>query len=235
MPLHAHENAHELIVVVAGRLEARFAGHALVGQKGDLLLYPCGLAHEEQSLGEDPLETYFISWRARAADSFSRSPMRLFDRDDRAHGVLRWMMEIFPPRTQKDAAALESLLTLLLHELARLSQSVENQLALQLKRFAQGNLSRALTLDDLADEAGLSKYHFCRVFRSVAGETPMHFLRRCRVEAARTLLLTTPLPLKAIARQVGFSDEYHFSRTFRQFTGVPPTRMRRQQDCRPKH
>jgi AraC family transcriptional regulator len=107
-----------------------------------------------------------------------------------------------------------------------LQQSPEHELVLQVKRHFRAHLTEAVTLDGVAAASGLSKFHFARVFREVAGESPMQMLRRMRVEAARALLCSTPLPLKAIAQQVGLNDEFHLSRVFRKVLGCTPSSLR---------
>jgi AraC-like DNA-binding protein len=96
----------------------------------------------------------------------------------------------------------------------------------QVKSFVQHHMCDPLQLDDLAEVVGLSKYHFSREFKRASGMTPMAFLRQVRVEAARSLLLSTSWTLRAIADQVGFRDEFHLSRVFRRVTGMPPSRLR---------
>jgi transcriptional regulator GlxA family with amidase domain len=55
----------------------------------------------------------------------------------------------------------------------------------------------------------------------------MAFVRRARIDAARALLQSTPLPLRAIAQRVGLSDAYELSRIFKRVTGIAPSAMRR--------
>jgi transcriptional regulator GlxA family with amidase domain len=73
----------------------------------------------------------------------------------------------------------------------------------------------------------MSKFHFSRRYRQLTGLTPMEDLRQLRLEAARDLLLTTDLPLKAIAPRTGLGDEYHLSRLFRRAFGIAPGELRR--------
>ena len=83
-----------------------------------------------------------------------------------------------------------------------------------------------LTVNQLADAAGLSRSYLAREFRRRYGMTMQMFLRRRRMEAATQLLRTTELPIKAIARQVGVDDLYYFHRQFRQATGATPRQVR---------
>lgn len=78
-------------------------------------------------------------------------------------------------------------------------------------------------LKDLAREEHMSKFHFARNFKKVTGQAPMKFVCQARVEVAKSFLLSSRLPMKEIAEQVGFPDVYTFSRVFRRLTGLAPT------------
>jgi transcriptional regulator GlxA family with amidase domain len=91
----------------------------------------------------------------------------------------------------------------------------------------QEHVDTRITVDELARRAGLSRAHFIRRYKQAAQRTPMQDLRMIRVELARELLLTTDLPLKAIAARTGFCDEYHLSRTFKALCRVTPGYFRK--------
>lgn len=92
----------------------------------------------------------------------------------------------------------------------------------------EAHLAAPLTLGELAATAGLSPFHFSRVFRRATGETPVQYLRQRRLEQARHLLLSSDLPVEAIGQACGFANPAHFSRSFAALTGVSPGRFRRQ-------
>jgi AraC family transcriptional regulator len=87
-------------------------------------------------------------------------------------------------------------------------------------------LADALSLDDLAGEAGLSVSAFGRAFRQSTGTTPHRYLTRLRMDQAKALLRRKPLPLAQIAGAVGYSDQAHFTTAFARHTGLPPARWR---------
>ena len=84
-----------------------------------------------------------------------------------------------------------------------------------------------LTLTDLARDAGLSSFHFLRVFRQVTGTTPHQYLIGARLRLAARLLLDTDRPVTEIAYDVGFNDLSNFMRTFRRVIGETPREYRR--------
>ena len=92
----------------------------------------------------------------------------------------------------------------------------------RITEYITGNLQRNLTLEELATEACLSRYHFARAFKAAVGVTPHRFVVEQRVARARDLLGDGDLSLAEIAARCGFSSQAHFTRAFRDATGVTP-------------
>jgi AraC-like DNA-binding protein len=91
-------------------------------------------------------------------------------------------------------------------------------------------LDRNIGLESLAATAELSVFHFARAFKQSEGTTPHAFVLERRLAKARDLLTATDLPLSQIAFTVGFADQSHLARRFRQMAGVSPGQFRRLQD-----
>jgi AraC family transcriptional regulator len=94
-------------------------------------------------------------------------------------------------------------------------------------RFIDENSSRSLDLEELADQACLSKYHFSRVFRRATGATPYGYVLGVRLKRAAVSLATTTLPVASIALEAGFGDLSTFNRRFREMFGKAPGAFRR--------
>lgn len=93
--------------------------------------------------------------------------------------------------------------------------------------FMRASLSLPVSLADIAASAGLSPYHFLRVFRTVTGMPPLRFLTRMRIDAARRHLQDGDLSVTEIAALCGFSSASQFSTAFRRETGLAPREFRR--------
>jgi len=85
-----------------------------------------------------------------------------------------------------------------------------------------------IDLDGAAKEAGLSPFHFLRLFAQVLGVTPHQYLVRARLRHAARLLAADAFSITDIAFRVGFGDLSNFVRTFRRAAGVSPRGFRRQ-------
>lgn len=86
--------------------------------------------------------------------------------------------------------------------------------------WVDANLETNILLSDLAELAGLSEFHFHRMFRQSIGIPPHKWLMQTRVERAKTLLTT--LPMSEVSAACGFSSQSHFVRSFKQQIGVTP-------------
>lgn len=86
------------------------------------------------------------------------------------------------------------------------------------------NLASSLRLEDVAQAAGFSPFHFHRVFRAILGETLQQFVKRQRLERALYWMSHTPSrSLTEIALECGFSSSSDFSRSFKQRFDVAPS------------
>jgi len=92
----------------------------------------------------------------------------------------------------------------------------------------QQNLASPIALAELAELAELNAAYFSDLFGRLMGLPPIQYVNRRKMEHAQTLLLTTDRPLKWVARQCGFDDEFYFSRLFKKITGLAPAHYRRQ-------
>jgi AraC family transcriptional regulator len=93
--------------------------------------------------------------------------------------------------------------------------------------YIDAHLGKTISLDTLADVAGLSPSHFSRMFKQSKGVSPGDYLAGRRIARTMELLAGTDLSLAEIALAVGFSDQSHCSRSFRKHVGVCPSEYRR--------
>ncbi|WP_068498779.1 AraC family transcriptional regulator [Paenibacillus kribbensis] len=111
------------------------------------------------------------------------------------------------------------------HEQARNRASSNSALPASVEgtiTFMENHYEKPITVKQLAEQANVSIWQYSQMFRKMTGKKPLHYLTELRLNHAKRLLLECKRPLREIARQVGFSDEYYFNRRFRQMTGIPP-------------
>lgn len=93
------------------------------------------------------------------------------------------------------------------------------------EEYLRDNLDETVSLETLADLSGLSPWHFLRLFKAAKGLPPHAFQTQLRIDRARRLLRRGE-EIADVAYRLGFSDQCHFSRKFRQFTGATPGQYR---------
>jgi AraC family transcriptional regulator len=79
----------------------------------------------------------------------------------------------------------------------------------------------------IAQEVGMSYFHFSRQFKQSMGMTPTNYIAERRIERAKKLMQETELPISEIALRVGFSSQSHFTTYFRRLAGVTPRCFRK--------
>ena len=93
------------------------------------------------------------------------------------------------------------------------------------KKFIDDNFEKNLTLDDLAGEAFLSKFHFTRLFKQYYGKTPYQYLTEVRISNAKKLL-SAGRTVTETCYQLGFNSLSSFSALFKKLGGSAPTEYR---------
>jgi AraC-like DNA-binding protein len=98
--------------------------------------------------------------------------------------------------------------------------------AVEAALWLDANAHREIELEDTARQAGLSPFHFLRLFACVLGVTPHQYLLRSRLRRAARQLADDDKPVTDIAYDVGFNDLSNFVRTFHRAAGVSPLKFR---------
>jgi len=98
----------------------------------------------------------------------------------------------------------------------------------QITDWMSEHLAEECSLERLASQAGLSKFHFQRLFKAATGVSPSHYQIDLRMNEARRLLRETRMSVIDVALEVGYANPSHFARLFRRETGLSPSDYRRQ-------
>jgi AraC-like DNA-binding protein len=222
MHTHRHDFV-EMMAILGGNLATRIGDQEVLARPGDVLCYPAGTPHSERVQGRARTDFIFFAYRGEP-------PAARFVAHD-ASGRMRllagWLFEEQSSTYARKQQVLDALLRSLLAEFAKAATHGSDTLVERVRAFLKDHLNESLTVRDLAALVDLSPAHFIRTYKRLTQRTPMQDLRMLRLEAARDLLITTALPLKAIAPRVGFCDEYHLSRVFRRCLGVSPGYFRK--------
>jgi len=221
---HDHPN-YEMIVVTAGHEDVAVRDAKLRAGVGDILMFKPGVAHEEWSLLSDPVQSYFLNfwWPGDTSDW----PLHSVDEQGRIRLLSSWLHAGRDAAAPEVRAAEEAFFLAVIREFSRLRGRQEEPLVAAIRHFVRQNIGTPLTVDQLARHAGISKFHFIRRYRQLTGRSPMEDVRMIRIGHARDMILTSSLPLKAIAPLAGLGDEISLYRLFRRYLKMTPGQLRR--------
>lgn len=232
-PNHTHD-FHTVVLLEEGGVYCRKSSFM---RKGELALFNPGVVHS----GVLPHSDSCISYRVLKLESevlqhanreFTQKDglpefNQVLTQDAQTAGAMRQLVNAIhcdASRLTLDTAVSRVAASLLAKHCdvhPRVPQTQEPTAVRIVREYLRENLSDKVTLDELAALAGLSRYHLLRVFRQTVGLPPHHYHIQLRIDHSRKLL-RAGLPLAQIALESGFTDQSHFSNTFRRYTGATP-------------
>lgn len=90
--------------------------------------------------------------------------------------------------------------------------------------YINENYKRNISLDKIARNMYLSPVYVSRIFKEETGDSPINYLIKLRLAKAHGLL-RDKVPIKTVAKEVGYEDAYYFSKLFKKYYGVPPSKI----------
>jgi len=233
---HAHDS-YEVHHVIAGRGSFELRGEPLVVRAGDFFYTRPGTMHRMVVPDGEYLLQYIAFLEldpqndAGLADDLEAllGEGRIRRLGDRYHALFAQMSRqslSIDSRQQRAASArMAGFLYDLMVDSPRASGS--HPAVEQALEFMRSHVAEAYALDDVVADLGLEKSYFIRLFKKSIGVSPMKYAMNLKMSAASDLLRTTSEPLAAVAARVGFDDEYHFAKRFKQWSGTAPGAHRR--------
>lgn len=210
------------IYVQEGEALYLFDGRKEVVESGDLFL----LGPNERkiaTLGSRPFKIFVIFFEAE--EDFSENKLLLF----RKHGSsYRLLIEMFKEIHRHEAESfhlnlLESMLQVFIRDFAEKNEGDKRILkALDIIRQQSG---WRLSADQLSEKVGLSRAHFNKLFKAQTGKPYALFCREFRMNLSLTLMQEYGLSSKQAASEIGSSSPQSFSREFKNFFGLSPTKF----------
>ena len=94
------------------------------------------------------------------------------------------------------------------------------------KEYIYSHIKERITIEDLADELGVSASYLSRLFKKETGESVSAYIRRQKIEMAKNLLRYSDYSMIEIANRLAFSSQSHFIQQFREVVGMTPKKYR---------
>ena len=92
--------------------------------------------------------------------------------------------------------------------------------------YIQEHYMEAIDMGMMAEQMGFTSAYLSKIFKRYTGTTPVKMLTNIRMHNAKKLLNTTNLSIQEIGKNVGYPDQFHFSKTFRNVVGMNPSAFR---------
>ena len=231
--LDSHRRNLMLICVCRGELRFVLDGEAALARPGQIALFDCQRPHEYSAA--DGTEFRWLLFNGANAGEFCTRIWRSRGRVFTPGGFPALVREI-DLLTDSCAAgerlgepACSQLIHRLLCGLLLWGEAEEREDGRvgEAVSFICRNLSRAITLEEVAAAAGLSPAHFSRLFKGRTGCSPYEYILLRRIDEAKYLLASTRLPVREVAGRVGYGSAEHFIHSFQKKVGVTPGAFRK--------
>ncbi|MCX7026092.1 MAG: AraC family transcriptional regulator [Spirochaetes bacterium] len=202
---------------------------------GSLLLVFPGVRHHYKPLYEVGWTEYWVGFRGRYFDTLVEqgflSPARSFFEIGLQDSVLESFSQVLDEvRDQKplyqikvSAKILVLIAELLAAERRKVQPSHSEQLVEKAKFLMEENIYGDIDLKGIADKLGVSTSRLNEVFKTYTAMTPYQYYIHIKLHMAKVLLEQGGLSVKEVAFRLGFEDQYHFSRLFKNKTGIAPS------------
>jgi AraC family transcriptional regulator len=229
VPEHTHDNAH-FVFVVSGTYVTGARNRPGPCGAATLIFNPAGTTHRDR-FHTDRGRFFTISVSPSvAAHVEARHPEAVsFDAADVAM-VARKIHREFQQPGDCSSLLLEGLGLELAGRAAQWRSHPDRRAPRWLERARDSIRERCSSrpgIAEIAAEAGVHPIHLARTFRQYFACSPGEYLRRCRIERVRELLVTSDLPLAELSLEAGFSDQSQLTTAFRRATGITPAAFRR--------
>jgi AraC-like DNA-binding protein len=232
-----HED-HLLLYCVQGEAQLEVDGQQQPMRAGMLAVLPAGVAHAYRADALRPWSLYWAHLNGCEVGAFLQPLLNGQDWAVLATGTTpalladwRALLEMRSPGFEPAALQLATarLRQLLLHAawLAGRSMGPRSRLDVAaLQGFMQSHLHESLSLEQLAAQAGMEKFHFAKTFRRLTGQSPLQHFQHLRMTRACEWLDAGEEGVGEIAQRLGYADAPYFSRQFRLVIGMSPSAYR---------
>ncbi|HET7436444.1 MAG TPA: AraC family transcriptional regulator [Thermoanaerobaculia bacterium] len=228
VPRHTHENAH-FVLVVRGTYVTEARNRPGSCGEGSVIFNPAGTTHRDRFRSEQGRFFAISVDAAIAARIEAVHPAAAMFTGEAGAIAERARRELHGDAAFADLI-LEGLGLELAGRVARLAAHRDRQpphWLLEARDSIHDRCTAKLAMSDVAAVAGVHPIHLARAFRQYFDCSPGEYLRRCRIERVRELLLTSDAPLADVALEAGFADQSQLTHSFRRAYGITPGAFRR--------
>ena len=225
--------------VARGKGQLLLNGHHYELHRGRVFSYGPRIPHHISGSITDPLVKYFVDFTGGGSlellQSCGLSPGRVIQvfPPHILEAIYEEIIESGSRSTQRNAALCARLTECLALKIAASRAPLEGAQSLAFVTYQQSrhhiarNYVRLRTLLEISRECHVSSAHLCRLFKKYDHESPYQLLLRLKMNAAAERLGHSGVLVKQVAEEMGFADQFHFSRVFKATLGISPAAFRR--------
>ena len=226
-----------LFYICNGRLSVQSGGQTMVATAGQVGFLNCHEPHEYHTIGNT--EFVWLHLDGSNTADFYQQAVRVhggfvFD-SPYAEEIKKGIYEIVfafrnmqPIGEVRLSQKLYSLLTAMVDtNKPEKRRAADNDPVAAAMRFMREEYMNPISLTDVAAHVNMSQYHFSRLFKKDCGYSPHEYLILTRLNRAKHLLKTTELPVKIIARKVGYQNVSSFTNAFTERVGISQPMLRK--------
>ena len=230
-----------LIYCVEGKGEIRLNETIHFISADHFFMIPTGMPHSYHSDEQNPWSIYWIHFSGNKSGIYSRfacQPMaiergktsRISDRVDLFSEIFRNLDRGFSLETLEYInLCLPHLLASFTHlsQFRLIKESGEKDPVAQSINFMLENVTKKLKLEEIASETSLSASHYSRLFLNRTGHSPIDYFIQLKIQRACRLLDNSGWMIADVSREMGFDDQFYFSRVFSKVMGMSPVEYRK--------
>ena len=232
---------HILIDCTEGRGWISIHGTRTELNKGQFFIIEAGVPHTYAASESDPWSIYWLHFTGEKSHLFQSIYNKVHSIDDSPEARFKDRLLLFEEIFQNlemgySMENLEYTTLCLWHFIASfrfISQYREvnkhrrGDVIQDAIKYMKSHVEQKLSLDEIAGHIGYSPSYFGQIFLQKTGQTPCNYLCQLKIQRACQLLDFSELRIKQIAEELGFYDQYHFSKTFFKHIGETPTQYRK--------
>ncbi len=215
----------DLTYCVEGEMHYTYEGEEYVLGAGDAILYPAGSLRARQG-GTSAL---YASFNVKFSGEFVPEVSGVLTKSVRSDtvGILESIWKSHRSLGEKKSEKCAALFYYLYNQLVETARENEHPHIKHIKRYIAANLTKKITLAEIAEAVHLVPHYCSALFSKYEGMSIVDFILKSRIELAKSLIAINDMTLSEISEHVGFCDYNYFARVFKRISGVSATHYRR--------
>ena len=228
-----------LFCILNGSLQVKTEKASVCAKEGQVVLIDCSKYHHYYCDSNcEFLFTHFTGKDSTAITNFLTNEGKKIifsDENEKIQGCLADMISALHAEKDVSVFCLAGMISSILNSLPENNYSKNSTAPLpqmqhpameRAQNFIRTNLTKNITLDEIASNSNVSKYHLCKIFNELLGISPIEYVSQAKINLAETMLLTTNHSVSTIAELLSYSSAASFINAFRTRKNITPDKYR---------